>query len=84
MHRMNAWWRGEANFLSKVTRGAFRHFPVLGERILDARSRNWTPKIEAYLRSGQTYLAVTGSAHKGGVVGVPALLRARGYKVEQL
>jgi uncharacterized protein YbaP (TraB family) len=83
-HMMDAWRRGDADFLSRVTRGSFRDFPVLGERILDARNRNWIPKIETYLRSGQTYFVVTGAAHMGGAVGVPALLRARGYKVEQL
>jgi len=36
------------------------------------------------MRSKQTYFAVVGSAHMGGPEGVLALLRARGYKIEQL
>jgi hypothetical protein len=29
-------------------------FPSFGERLLNARNRNWIPKIESDLRSGQT------------------------------
>jgi len=36
------------------------------------------------LRSGKTYLVVAGAAHMGGPNGVLALLRARGYRIEQL
>jgi uncharacterized protein YbaP (TraB family) len=62
----------------------FRDFPSLGERLLAVRNRNWIPKIEQYLRSGQTYFVVVGAAHMGGPEGILALLRARGYKIEQL
>jgi uncharacterized protein YbaP (TraB family) len=42
------------------------------------------PKIEGYLRSGKTYFVVAGAAHMGGDNGVLALLRQRGYRIEQL
>jgi len=41
-------------------------------------------KIEGYLRSGKTYFVVAGAAHMGGANGVLALLRHRGYRIEQL
>jgi uncharacterized protein YbaP (TraB family) len=40
--------------------------------------------IEGYLRSGKTYFVVVGAGHMGGSGGLLALLRARGYRIEQL
>jgi uncharacterized protein len=80
----DAWRRGDADTLTRITRDSFRDFPAMGERLLGARNRKWIPKIEGYLRSGQTYFVVAGAAHMGGSDGVLALLRARGYKIEQL
>jgi hypothetical protein len=43
------------------------------------------PKIEGYLRSGKTYIvAAAVAAHMGGANGVLALVRQRGYRIEQL
>jgi uncharacterized protein YbaP (TraB family) len=41
------------------------------------------PKIEGYLRSGKTYFVVVGAGHIGGQNGLVAMLRARGYNIEQ-
>lgn len=81
---MGAWRSGNANVVWHAVHDGFRDFPSLGVRILDARNRNWIPKIEGYLGSGQTYFVVVGAAHMGGPSGVLALLRERGYKIEQL
>jgi uncharacterized protein YbaP (TraB family) len=81
---MAAWRRGDADFLTNSVHEGFRDFPAMADRLLKARNRNWIPKLEGYLRSGKTYLAVFGAAHLGGSDGVVALLRARGYKLEQL
>jgi uncharacterized protein YbaP (TraB family) len=80
----DAWRRGDADAMTRVTLESFRDFPAMGERLLGARNRAWIPKIEGYLRSGQTYFVVAGAAHMGGSDGLVALLRARGYKIEQL
>src|ERR1017187_2980799 len=79
-----AWRHGDADILARATREAYRDFPTMGERLLGARNRAWIPKIEGYLQSGQTYFVVAGAAHMGGSDGVLALLRNRGYKIEQL
>jgi uncharacterized protein YbaP (TraB family) len=81
---MAAWRRGDADFLARATRGGFRDFPAMADRLLSNRNRNWIPKIEEYLRSGQTYFIVVGAAHMGGTDGVVPLLKARGYKLEQM
>lgn len=81
---MSAWRRGDIEALARSTRDAYREFPAFGERILGARNRRWAPKLEGYLKSGQTYFVVVGAAHLGGADGLLALLRARGCKVEQV
>jgi uncharacterized protein YbaP (TraB family) len=78
---VDAW---HADLLARMTVDGFRDFPSLGERVLGARNRNWIPKIERYLQSGQTYFVVTGAAHMGGRGGLLSLLRQRGYRIEQL
>jgi uncharacterized protein len=80
----NAWRRGDAETETRIFLDGFRDFPSLGARLLAVRNRKWIPKIESYLGSRQTYFVVIGAAHMGGADGVLALLRARGYKVEQL
>jgi uncharacterized protein YbaP (TraB family) len=80
----NAWRRGDADTDTRIFMNGFRDFPSLGDRLLTNRNRKWVPKIEGYLRTGKTYLVVAGAAHMGGPNGVLALLRARGYRIEQL
>jgi hypothetical protein len=81
---MDNWRRGDADAIARDFYHSFRDFPSLAERILAMRNQNWIPKIEKYLTSGQTYFVVVGAAHMGGPNGVLSLLRARGYKIEQL
>jgi uncharacterized protein YbaP (TraB family) len=81
---MSAWRRGDVETLARSTREAYQDFPAFGYRILGARNRRWAPKIEGYLKSGQTYFVLVGAAHLGGADGLLALLRARGCKVEQV
>lgn len=81
---IDAWHHGDADALSHIIHDSFRDFPSLGRRVVDARNRNWLPKIEGYLHSGHTYFVVVGAGHMGGPDGLLAMLRARGYKIEQL
>jgi uncharacterized protein len=81
---MNAWRRGDVEELASSTHAAYSDFPAFGDRLLGARNRRWAPKLEGYLKSGQTYFVVVGAAHLGGSDGLLALMRARNCKVEQL
>ena len=81
---IQAWRNGNADLLAQQFHNAFHDFPSLAVRILDNRNRNWIPKIESYLQSGQVYFVVAGAAHLGGPNGVIALLKGRGYTAEQL
>ena len=79
-----AWRRGDVEQLARRTLAAFAEYPAFGERLLGERNRAWMPKIEGYLRSGETYFVVVGAAHLGGSQGLLSLLKGRGYQLEQL
>ncbi len=81
---VDLWRHGDEESIARMTRDSFRDFPAMAARLLDQRNRRWVPKIEGYLRSGQTYFVVVGAAHMGGSSGLLALLKSRGYKIERL
>ena len=81
---VKAWRRGDVDALARMLRESFRDFPSLGSRLIGVRNQNWLPKIENYLRSGHIYFVVVGAGHLGGPDGLLAMLRARGYKTEQI
>jgi len=81
---VDAWRHGDADTIDRMSRESFSDFPLLGKRLIYVRNRNWIPRIEGYLRSGKTCFVVVGAGHMGGPDGLLALLRARGYTVEQL
>jgi hypothetical protein len=81
---LGAWRRGDADALARMMHDAYREFPAFGDRLLGQRNHRWIPKIDGYAKSGQVYFVVAGAAHFGGNDGVVALLRGRGYTIEQL
>jgi uncharacterized protein len=81
---MKAWRRGDAEALAAMMERDSVEFPAFNNRLLGARNRAWIPKIEKFIESGHTYFVVVGAGHFGGNNGLLALLRAKGYQVEQL
>ena len=83
VNMISAWRRGDSETLQRALRESFQDFPSLARRLIDVRNHNWLPKIDSYLRSGQTYFVV-GAGHIGGPNGLLVLLKGRGCKIEQL
>ena len=81
---MKAWHRGDAETLARIMEQESKEFPAFNERLLGARNRAWIPRIDDFLASGHTYFVVVGAGHFGGSKGLLALLRAKGYQIEQL
>jgi uncharacterized protein YbaP (TraB family) len=81
---MNAWRHGDAETLQRQLSETYREFPSFGYRLLGARNHNWIPKIESFLRSGQTHFVVVGAGHFGGPDGLLDLLKSRGWQIQQL
>lgn len=78
-----AWARGDTktlgNYLDKMTREAG---PEIYAALIRDRNKAWADEIDAMMKGkGKVFIAV-GAAHLLGPDSVPALLRAKGYKVE--
>ena len=62
----------------------YKDAPSIRRRLITDRNKRWLPEIVQWLQSGKTYLVVAGAAHMAGSEGLPALLQAQGFQVEQL
>jgi uncharacterized protein YbaP (TraB family) len=79
-----AWKQGDAPAIERFVLQDLKHEPLMYERLLVERNRNWLPKLEALFgRPGRAFVVV-GAAHLVGPDGLVALLKAKGYQVEQV
>jgi uncharacterized protein YbaP (TraB family) len=78
-----AWARGDAAAIEKDLLGALRESPELYERLLVDRNRNWVAPVERCLLQKTACFVVVGAAHLVGPQGLVALLREKGYRIEQ-
>lgn len=80
----DAWKAGDAPTVERLVLQDLKSEPQLYQRMLVDRNRNWLPKLEAlFARRGRAFVVV-GAAHLIGPDGLLAMLRARGYTVEQM
>jgi uncharacterized protein YbaP (TraB family) len=81
---VTAWRNGDVPGVERLVLSELADDPFLYQRLLVERNKTWLPKIEAlFARSGRA-LVVVGAAHLVGPDGVVAMLKAKGYTVEQL
>jgi uncharacterized protein YbaP (TraB family) len=78
---INAWSSGKPEQMIGILEAAFDKIPVLRSQLLVARNKNWVPKIEAMLKSGDTHFVTVGVGHLVGPDSVIAQLKAKGYKI---
>ena len=79
---LHAWSTGNQAELDRLINGDLDEFPEARKLLLDDRNRRWAPKIEAMLKEKHVFFITVGAGHLTGPMGVPALLRKAGYKVE--
>jgi len=80
----DAWKSGDVPTVERIVQSELKAEPQMYQRLLVDRNKAWLPKIEAlFNRSGHS-LVVVGAAHLVGADGVVAMLKAKGYTVEQL
>ena len=79
---MMAWGTGDQAKLDELINGDLDEFPEARKILLDDRNKRWVPQIEAMLKEKHVFFITVGAGHLTGANGVPALLRADGYKVE--
>jgi uncharacterized protein YbaP (TraB family) len=58
--------------------------PIVYAAVFTARNENWANQIEVEMKGAGTDFMAVGAGHLVGEDGVPAILKARGYKVERL
>jgi uncharacterized protein YbaP (TraB family) len=80
----DAWKTGDAPALEKIALADIKSDPAMYQRLLVQRNKNWMPKIEALFARRGRALVVVGAAHLIGPDGLLAMLKAKGYTVEQL
>lgn len=81
---MEAWKTGDAAGVERIVLSGLKQDPALYQRLLVGRNKNWIPKIEALFARRGHALVVVGAAHLVGPDGIVAMLKARGYSVEQM
>jgi uncharacterized protein YbaP (TraB family) len=80
----DAWKTGDAAAVERIALADIKSDPLTYQRLLVERNKNWMPKIEALFARRGKALVVVGAAHLIGPDGLLAMLRARGYAIEQL
>jgi hypothetical protein len=78
-----AWRRGDAGTIERIALEGFDDAREVYQSLLVDRNRRWMPAIESCVQSHSCFVVV-GAAHLVGPEGLIALLRGRGYSVEQM
>jgi uncharacterized protein len=78
-----SWKTGDVAAVERIVLADLKNDPQLYQRLLVERNRNWLPKLEALFARKSPAFVVVGAAHLVGPDGVVAMLRAKGYSVEQ-
>lgn len=79
---VKAWIDGDPKELARLVARGMEDDPE-GMALLGRHDRRWTDQLETMMKEPRAYLVVVGVAHLVGPHGVPALLRADGYNVEE-
>ncbi len=80
----DAWSHGDAVGLDSLINVRLAEAPAVYDAMIGSRNRAWVPKIEAMIRGHDDALVVVGAGHLVGKDGVVAMLRAKGYTIEQM
>jgi uncharacterized protein len=80
---VEAWRAGDAPAVERIVLKDLRQEPELYQRLLVQRNRNWLPQLEALFPRKGHALVVVGAAHLVGPDGLVAMLKAKGYTIEQ-
>lgn len=80
---VTAWRQGDIALLESDLLQEIRDYPEIYQTIVVRRNENWLSTIVGLLDDTDDYLVIVGAMHMIGESGVPELLRAKGYEVDQ-
>jgi hypothetical protein len=79
---IDAWCEGRVNDVGKLLNAALSTTPGAMKLLIYDRNTRWAARMVGMLAQHHTYFITVGAGHLSGPRGLPALLTARGYKVE--
>ncbi len=79
-----AWKAGNVKALDTDLLKSFQDFPEVYKRLIADRNTNWIPKIESLIGQKENAMVIVGTAHLVGKDGILAILKQKGYQVDQL
>jgi len=80
---IDAWKNGDDDGLWEIVKESFDGYPEVYQEWLVERNRAWLISLEKLFEDDRRAFVVVGAAHMVGPDGLPELLKARGYNVEQ-
>ena len=79
---VDAWTNGQEDKLAGLMNTDLADDAEMKKALLTDRNQNWVGQIETMLKEKKTFFITVGAGHLAGPDGVPAMLRAAGYKVD--
>jgi hypothetical protein len=79
---IDAWAHGDVKTLGHLMNDDMKSDPKMEKALFEDRNTKWVTKIAAMLNENHTYFITVGAGHLAGPKGVPAMLRAKGFKVD--
>jgi len=80
----SAWEAGDIDTLGTLMAESFKEYPELNKTFILDRNARWTTELAKLLQKNKTHMVVVGAGHLPGQGGLLELLKARGFKIEQL
>jgi uncharacterized protein YbaP (TraB family) len=80
---VKSWKNGDAEKLHELLHKSFKDYPDLHNRLLIERNKKWVKEIENLMLKTENVLIVVGAGHLVGPESVVALLKKKGYVLEQ-
>jgi uncharacterized protein len=77
-----AWRAGDAAAVERIALAGMKDAPEVYQALLVDRNRRWMPKLEACVQANRCFVVV-GAAHLVGADGLIAMLRQRGFTLQQ-
>ena len=79
---IDAWSAGDVKRLGHILNDDLKTDPKLEKAMFEDRNNRWVAKLSKMLDEKHTYFVTVGAGHLAGPKGIPALLRAKGFKVD--
>ena len=80
---LDAWRDGDEAGLERSLEDDFEGYPELADVLIYRRNARWAEQVSGMLEGDEDVLVVVGAMHLVGERGLPALLAARGLRVER-